>query len=181
MDPLEIIRKYCDPESRAFYFLTHHGKLVARKALAVAERVSSLNPDPVFIEEAAVIHDIGIIFTDAPRLGCFGYKDYLCHGFLGRELLEKEGFTRHGLVCERHVGVGITARDVRDLGLPLPERDMVPVTLEEQIICYADKFFSKGEHDLVHEKPLVQVRETVRQYGEEKLRVFDAWVEKFGV
>ncbi|MEZ4602993.1 MAG: hypothetical protein R2861_06175 [Desulfobacterales bacterium] len=27
--------------------------------------------------------------------------------------------------------------------LPLPLRSMVPVTLEEEIICYADKFFSK--------------------------------------
>jgi uncharacterized protein len=179
VDPLDIIRSYCDDDSKAYYFLIHHSRLVMRKALEVAQRVRHLKPDLKFIEEAAMLHDIGIVFTNAPQIGCFGYRHYLCHGYLGRELLEREGFPRHALVCERHVGVGISAAEVRSNRLPLPERDMMPLTLEEKIVSFADKFFSKSEYDLMHEKPLETVRQIVASYGEGKLEVFDSWTEIF--
>jgi uncharacterized protein len=181
MNPIEIIGKYYDPGSKAFYFLVHHSRLVARKALEIGERVRPLNPDMTFIEEAAMLHDIGIFFTNAPKLGCFGYKEYLCHGYLGRELLEGEGFPKHALVCERHVGMGITAEEVRNKRLPLPERDMAPLSIEEKIVCFADKFYSKSEHDLMHEKPLDEVRKIIAGYGTDKVTIFDAWVRLFSI
>lgn len=181
MEPLDIIRKYYDPESKAYHFLVHHSRLVAKKALEISDRVGHLSPDIRFIEEAAMLHDIGIFYTNAPKIGCYGYKDYICHGYLGRELLEKEGLPRHALVCERHVGVGITAEEIRSNNLPLPERDMLPLTIEEKIICLADKFFSKGEHDLMHEKPLERVRGIVNSYGEGKLSIFDEWLDVFKI
>ncbi|HXX58198.1 MAG TPA: HD domain-containing protein [Thermodesulfovibrionales bacterium] len=179
MTPLDIIRKYYEPDSKAYYYLIHHSRLVARKALEIAENVGHLNPDKKFIEEAAMLHDIGIFLTDAPKLGCYGYRDYLCHGFLGRDLLDREGMPEHALVCERHVGVGITAEDVRNNSLPLPERDMVPLSVEEKIICFSDKFYSKIERNMEHEKPLGEVRKIIIKYGEEKLRMFDEWVKVF--
>jgi uncharacterized protein len=85
-------------------------------------------------------------------------------------------------VSERHVGVGITSGDIKGNNLPLPVRDMVPVSIEEKIICVADKFFSKSEHDLLHEKPVEKVRAMIAGYGgEEKLRLFDEWMEMFRV
>lgn len=57
--------------------------------------------------------------------------------------MRKEGFPRHALVCERHTGAGISLQSIIDQQLPVPHRDMVPVSLEEQVICFADKFFSK--------------------------------------
>jgi uncharacterized protein len=181
MNPLDIIRKYYDAESTAYYFLIHHSRLVTVKALEIAGKVKELNPDLSFIQEASMLHDIGIFLTSAPKIGCYGYREYICHGYLGRELVEKEGFPRHALVCERHVGVGVTAEEVRNSHLPLPERDMVPLSLEEKIICLADKFFSKSEHDLLHEKPLEKVRGMVADYGEDKLKLFDEWVKLFKV
>lgn len=179
IDPVRIIEKYYEPDSKAYYFLLHHVRVVAKKALEIAMRVNHLNPDMDFIREASILHDIGIFLTNAPQIGCFGYRDYICHGYLGREILEKEGLKRHALVCERHVGIGITADEIRKKRLPLPERDMVPETLEEKIICLADKFFSKTEHDLTHEKPLEKVRELIRNYGEDKLMIFDEWLQYF--
>jgi uncharacterized protein len=44
-------------------------------------------------------------------------------------------------ICERHTGSGLTAEEIVSGGLPLPERDFLPETLEEKIICLADKFF----------------------------------------
>lgn len=159
IDAIGLIRKYYEPGSLAFNLLIGHSRAVAQKALEVAERLNNLTPDRLFIEEAALLHDIGIFGTDAPDIGCHGDKPYICHGYLGRELLEREGLPAHALVCERHVLVGISIADIDRHGLPIPRRDMLPLTLEERIICFADKFFSKKTDALVREKPLEEVKE----------------------
>jgi uncharacterized protein len=179
MDPLEIIDVHYAPHPGAREFLVAHGRAVAAKAIETAERVGHLNPDLKFIEEAAMLHDIGIFMTDAPMLGCHGSEPYICHGVFGGRVLRQEGLVRHALVCERHVGVGLTAEDIETNGFPIPRRDMVPVSLEEKIVCFADKFFSKDE-DPHGEKPLSRVRQQIRGYGEDKLRVFDEWLGLFG-
>jgi uncharacterized protein len=179
VDPVPIIERYYEPGSKAHWYFIRHARAVARKALEVALRAGRLGPDPVFLEEAAMLHDIGIFLTHAPHIGCHGERPYICHGYLGRELLEKEGLPRHALVCERHVGVGLTAEDIRSGGLPLPEREMTPESIEERIVCFADKFFSK-DLDPLAEKPLPAVRASIARYGADKLRVFDGWLEAFG-
>lgn len=180
MDPLKIIETYYTPGSKAHYVLLHHSMMVSEKAIGIAGRIRDYRPDRDFIREAAMLHDIGICMTNEPGIGCFGGRQYICHGYLGRELLEKEGLPRHALVCERHIGVGISLRDIQEKKLPLPHRDMVPVSIEEQIVCFADKFFSKNPEFLLKEKPLERVREGIAIYGDEKLRVFDAWLRRFG-
>ncbi|GER94798.1 phosphohydrolase [hot springs metagenome] len=176
MDVLKIIEKYYEPDSKAYHFLVHHGMLVAKKALQVAERVIDLNPDIKFIEEASILHDIGIFMTYAPKIGCFGYHPYICHGYLGREILEREGFPRHAIVCETHVGVGLTVKDIEMNNLPLPKRDMTPKTLEEKIICFADKFYSKKQNSLGKEKSVSEIREIIAKFGGDKLKQFDEWL-----
>lgn len=179
MDPFEIIRKYYYPGSLAYEILVGHSRMVAKKSLETAKNLKHLNPDMSFIEEAAMLHDIGIFLTDEPRLGCFGDEEYICHGYLGRELLEREGLPAHALVCERHVGVGLSISDIEKQKLPLPMRDMLPFSLEEKIICFADKFFSKRIDALHIEKPIEEVRESIRKYGEDKLRIFDEMLTLF--
>lgn len=180
MNPLKIIEKYYDPESIAYHFLMKHSRMVAEKAIKITESVKHLKPDLHFIEEASMLHDIGIFLTDEPKIGCHGDKAYICHGYLGREILEKECFPKHALVCERHVGVGLTVKDIEEKNLPVPKRDMIPVSIEEQIICFADKFFSKDSDFLLKEKPLERVRNSIAKFGEEKLRKFDDWLMTFG-
>lgn len=180
INPLKIIAQVCERDSRAYHMLMAHGKLVAKKAAAVAERVAHLNPDLRFIEEAALLHDIGMIFTHSPKLGCHGEHPYVCHGVLGRKLLEENfGLPQHALVCERHVGVGITREDIRTQRLPLPDRDMQPQSIEEQIICYADKFYSKNRKSAGKEKPVKKILKKLEKYGSDKPRRFQAWVEMF--
>mgnify|MGYP001601287647 CR=1 FL=1 len=179
MNPIKIIEKYYDRKSEGYRLLAEHSRIVAKKAVEIAGRVKHLNPDLKFIEEASMIHDIGIFMTDAPKLDCHGDKPYICHGYLGREILEKEGFPRHAIVCETHVGVGLSIRDIEKNNFPIPKRDMIPVTIEEQIICYADKFFSK-DNDPSKEKPIHKIREFIGMFGEENLRRFDEWERLFG-
>ncbi|MDP2167080.1 MAG: HD domain-containing protein [Thermodesulfovibrionales bacterium] len=178
VNPAEIIKKYYAPHPDAYEFLMAHAGMVTKKALEIGRSVPHLNPFLKFIEEAAMLHDIGIFLTNAPGIGCHGDKPYICHGYLGRELLEKEGFEAHALVCERHVGVGLTVKDIIKKNFPMPRRDMTPKSIEEKIICFADKFFSKSGYPL-KEKPLHVVRKQIEAFGADKLKVFDAWAEIF--
>lgn len=173
MDALDIISRYYAPGSLAYNMLIAHSEMVVSKCLEIAANIRYPAPDITFLKEAAMLHDIGIFLTKAPDIGCYGDLDYICHGYLGRDLLEREGLPMHALVCERHVGVGLTIRDITDWNLPLPARDMLPVTLEEKIICYADKFYSKKPDALCSEKTLEEVREYIRRYGDDKLLRFD--------
>jgi uncharacterized protein len=180
MNPIEIISEYYPSNSSAFTILIVHSSLVAQKAQAVARRLSSLHPDMDFIYEAAMLHDIGIRATDTPELGCHGVLPYICHGYMGRSMMEERGLPRHGLVCERHVGVGITAEDIRTGNLPIPVRDMTPQSLEEQIVCYADKFFSKnGQGQTVQEKTVEAITAGLRRYGQDKADRFLSWHRRF--
>jgi len=180
MDPIDILTEYYKPGSKAFDILVAHGEQVARKALAAAAKVSHLKPDLYFIENAAMLHDIGILETDTPQLGCRGNHPYICHGILGRKMLESSGVPAYGLICERHIGVGISAQDVRQQNLPLPARDMLPVSIEEQIICYADKFFSKnGNGRRAEKKSVEKIIDGLQRYGPEKVKRFQRWVKMF--
>ena len=177
MDPLDIIYQYYRPESALTRRLIAHSRAVRDKALAIARRLADDEPDLTLIAEAAMLHDIGIIKTSASRIGCNGNLPYICHGVEGRKMLEHHGLTPHAMVCERHVGVGITIRDIQTHRLPLPARDMVPVTLEEQIICYADKFFSKANGTL--EKSIDAVIAQLMPYGPDKVQRFAQWRHGF--
>lgn len=179
MDPLRLIDKYYTKGSQARHLLIEHSKMVTQKALELAKRVEHLKPDTAFIEKAAMLHDIGIIFTNASEIGCSGKNPYICHGYLGRELLEKEGLAEYALVCERHVGVGITVEDIVSQRLPIPKRDMSPISLEEQIICFADKFFSKKPDSLYENKPFEKIKSEISKFGKNKAAIIEQWGEFF--
>jgi uncharacterized protein len=180
MNPLALIEKYYPPDTDSHRILLRHSIQVAEKALAVARRLKNTQPvDVAFVEEAALLHDIGIFQTSAPRIGCLGDRPYLCHGVLGREILEREGLPRHALVCERHIGVGLTIEDIRNQGLPLPMREMRPETVEERIVAYADLFFSKKPSADDRERTVAEVRGGLSRFGEYKVAIFDAWHKRF--
>ena len=139
MNALAIINKYYSEENELKHILLTHSRSVADKALQIAVKHPELHLDTGFLEEAALLHDIGIFMTDASGIQCFGTHPYICHGYLGSELLMKEGYPRHALVCERHTGAGMSLQSIIEQDLPIPHRDMVPVSMEEQVICFADK------------------------------------------
>lgn len=179
-DALQLLSEYYPPGSRGHAILVDHVRRVADKARALAEGLPEAGTLELnFVTEAALLHDIGICRTDAPGLDCRGSAPYICHGIIGRALLEAHGLPRHALVCERHVGAGITAQEIRVQGLPLPERDMLPFTLEEQLVCFADKFFSKNGQGNGREKPLKQVLAEITGYGAQPLARFTQWLRRF--
>lgn len=180
MDPLHLIEKYYPAGTEAHRILLRHSLRVAGKAREISRRLDSEKVDSHFVYEAALLHDIGMLFTDAPEIGCYGNLPYLCHGYKGRELLEAEGLHRHALVCDRHIGIGLSAAEIVAQRLPLPVRDMLPLTEEERIVTYADLFFSKNPKEKDGERAVEKVRKTLARYGVEKVAVFDLWHARFG-
>ena len=178
MNPTVLISKYYKPKSKAYQILYGHSRAVTDKALKIALKHAELNPDLQFIEEAGMIHDIGIFMTNAPNLYCFGDYPYLAHGYLGCELITSLGFPEHALVCERHTGVGISKEEIIEKKLPLPQRDLIPETVEEQIIAFADKFYSKST-DIFKEKTLLEVRKSIATFGISNINRFEEWCELF--
>ena len=181
IDPEKIIRKYYSSNPVAWKILLDHSRLVTRRALKIARHLFSQGEsvDLKFVAEAAMLHDIGMIQTDTPELGCHGRGSYLQHGLRGKEILEQEGLFKHARVCERHIGVGLTVEEIIQQQLPLPARDMCPETLEEQIISYADLFYSKGNKNRQGKKLPKEVRDKLEEYGKGKISIFDQWLERF--
>ena len=162
MSPELLIDKYYPEPNELKHILLTHSHSVADKALQMAEKHPELKLDKEFIYEAAMLHDIGIFLTDADSIYCFGDKPYICHGYLGADLVRAEGFPQHALVCERHTGAGLS---------------LDRIIADNQIICFADKFYSKTHLD--KEKTVEKARKSLERYGEAGLQRFDRWCELF--
>ena len=167
-----LISKYADNEELKRLLITH-SQCVAKKALRITDRCGlGDSVDHHFLWDASMLHDIGIVMCDAPSIHCHGSLPYLCHGIAGAELLRNEGVQEsYRRVCERHTGSGILADEIIKKGLPLPKRDYLPETLEEKLICYADKFYSKSE-DPTKEKSRERILESLKRHGEAALERF---------
>ena len=174
---LKLLARYLDGKSLKIVW--EHSRHVADLALEVAGRLDLSGDDRRFIEEASLLHDIGVCKVYAPDLGLYGENPYIMHGVLGREILDLEGYPLHALVSERHTGVGLTREDIVRQNLPLPHRDMSPQSLAEEIICFADLFYSKKPGKLGERKTVAKVRKKLRPFGEEKVAAFEAWLTRF--
>lgn len=177
MDYQKIIDKYYPEDNALKRLLLRHSRDVADKALAVCDRHPELGLDRQFVEEGAMLHDIGIFMVNAPKIYCLGKDPYIMHGIDGAQLMRKEGFERHARVCERHTGAGISLAQILKEDLPLPHQDFLPETLEEKVICYADKFYSKSHPDRV--RTVEQAAKSLARFGDDGVERFRQWVALF--
>ena len=199
---INIINKYYPEENALKRILLVHSRAVADKALRICDAHPELMLDRQFVEEAAMVHDIGIFRCDAPGIQCFGTEPYVCHGQIGAAIMRAEGYPRHARVCERHTGAGLTVEEIISQHLPItippppedlsssishlsslisplsPWQPFLPETLEEQLICYADKFFSKTRLEI--EKTVEQAEHSLAKFGEAGVLRFRQWHALFG-
>lgn len=187
IDPNPILAHFYPEDTPLRRLLLRHSTQVRDKALAILANPSCppLDLDAGLISAGAMLHDVGILQCHAPSILCIGTRPYIAHGVIGAEMLRDYGRT-HGLdlepfarICERHTGTGITAREVREQRLPIPERDWLPETPEEKLVCLADKFFSKSGD--MREKPAAAVRRSLEKFGPDTLERFDALLRLFGL
>ena len=162
MDYQAIIDKYYPEDNELRHILITHSQSVARKALQIVSYHPELQLDAQFVEEAAMLHDLGIFLTDAPGIQCFGSHPYICHGRMGAEILRKEGYERHARVCERHTGAGITCKQIVEQNLPLPHQDFSKTHLDE-------------------EKSIEKAEKSLAKFGEEGVKRFQEWEKLFEI
>lgn len=107
--------------------IRRHSEKVADKAMEIANKIKKVKVDLDLIEIGALLHDIG-------RTKTHGFK----HALIGGKILRQRGFSEKlARICETHILGGLDKEDAKNVGLP--EKDFLPKTLEEKIICLADK------------------------------------------
>lgn len=201
MDYLALIHRYYPEDNALRRMLLHHSRQVCARALKIVERHPELGANRNLVEAGAMLHDIGIFLTDAPGIHCHGTAHYILHGSLGAQLLRNEAeqlkekkrqelqlqevqlqeelhfYEALARICERHTGTGLTRQTIIERGLPDPQQDLLPETIEEQIICYADKFYSKSH--LERERTIPQTLQSLEKFGDEGVEKFRHWTELF--
>ena len=182
LDPYDILRHFYPDETPLRRVLLKHSEQVRGKALEILEK-SALPLDSGLVSTGALLHDVGILRCHAPSIFCTGTEPYIAHGTIGGAMLRTYG-KEHDLdlevfarICERHTGAGLTAEEIREQGLPLPAKDFLPETLEEKLICFADKFYSKSGS--MEEKPFEKVRRSLEKFGPATLARFDEMTKLF--
>ncbi len=129
---------------------------------------------------APLVHDIGVY-------QCGGYewlpnqppsdRPYAHHTIVGAWILKQEGYPPEVVqVANVHAGVGLTASDIENNKLELPVDDYLPITPLQKLVTYAAKFHSKSPRF----KTTEEVKESLAQYGREKIEVFEDYEALFG-
>jgi uncharacterized protein len=85
------------------------------------------------VEAGGILHDLGRCKTNT-----------VDHGVVGGQFADELGLPQEVVdVIKRHVGAGITEQEAQAMGWP--KDNYVPQTLEEKIVCYADKRIDEGK------------------------------------
>ena len=126
-----------------------HSEKVADKAIQIANKLKTAQVNMNLIEIGALLHDIG-------RAKTHGFK----HALIGGKILRQRGFSEKlARICETHILGGLDKDDARKFGLPI--RNYLPETLEEKIICLADKHMAGTREVSIQER-------------------FNRWFQKYG-
>ena len=126
-----------------------HSEKVAEKALEIGKKIKKVKVDLNLIEIGALLHDIGRTKT----------HDFN-HAQIGGKILRQRGMSEKlAKICETHILGGLDKEDAKKVGLP--EKDFIPTTIEEKIICLADKYIAGTREVTIEER-------------------FDKWFQKYG-
>ena len=169
INPIQLLDKYYKDYAKLKEVLLAHGKSIYE----MSKEISSLHPEYhinlPFMYEASYLHDIGIYKTNVNKIGCFGTEVYLMHGIIGGEIMRKEGYLDLAHACERHTGSGLDSNDLKKIGYEPPEKRIyIPQTIEEKLLCYCDKFFSKSDVTIKFTKQDILTKRS--KYGDNVLQ-----------
>lgn len=145
---LELLKRLKIPLS-----IRRHSEKVADKAMEISRKVKKAKVDMNLIEIGALLHDVG-------RTKTHSFK----HALIGGKILKERGFSEKlSRICETHILGGLDKEDAKEVGLP--EKDYLPLTLEEKIICLADKHMAGTREVSINERFNIWFR----KYGRSKI------------
>ena len=157
-----------DKSGRGKENVYQHCQKVASYAVVLAnlynDKNIGANLDIDLIFMGAMVHDIGWLAAPIER------QNSVRHGEEGDNWLLELGIEEKvARFCLCHVGSGFSQNEASQKGLD-PNLNHLPLTLEEMVVTYADKFFSKnGKTHTIEE-----IDEEMKGYGEES---YTRWLE----
>lgn len=157
-----------------------HSQIIKEISLMIAQNLEKnyqIETNKNLLIFGSLVHDIG--YYD-----CFdGYykkiQPYILHGKIGYDILKKEKYPEN--VCRFtliHLGVGINSEQIIKENIPLEKKDYIPITLEEEIVAYADNFHSKNP---VCFNDYEQEKKEIEGFDQNSGIIFDRFRRKFGV
>ena len=132
-----------------------HSEKVAIKAMQIANKIKKAQVNMNLVEIGALLHDVG-------RTKTHGFK----HALIGGKILRQKGFSEKlARICETHILGGLDKEDAKKFGLPI--KNYLPTTLEEKIICLADKHMAGTREVTVQER----FNRWFHKYGRSKILI----------
>jgi uncharacterized protein len=138
----EVHRRYAQNEY-VFELVYTHCKIVTEIALWCANN-SKLRIDLELLEAASMLHDIGTYALLDKKGRDDNRHNYKQHAIFGAALADEEGFDpRISEIIKTHLLLGLSRQEIIDAKEGMPQNDYLPMSIEAEILCYADRFHSK--------------------------------------
>ena len=132
---LDLLRKL-----KIHHSVRRHSEKVAEKAIEIGKKIKKVKVDLDLIEIGALLHDIGRTKTHS-----------FDHAQIGGKILKQRGMSQKLVrICETHILGGLDKEDAKNVGLP--EKNFIPKTIEEKIVCLADKYIAGTKEVTIEER-----------------------------
>ena len=127
-----------------------HCRAVRNIAIRIAKMA---NADLTLVEAGALLHDIGRSKTHDIR-----------HAVEGAKIAKELGLPNIIInIIKKHIGAGLESEEAKQLGLP--EKDYIPKTLEEKIVCHADSLIDNYKKQRIEKAIEKALSEGHKQYA----------------
>jgi tRNA (cytidine56-2'-O)-methyltransferase len=128
----------------------NHCISVKNLAIKIAERT---NADIKLVEAGALLHDIGRSKTHG-----------ISHAIEGAKIAKQLNLSNKIInIIERHIGAGLPSDIAKKLGLP--NKDFIPLTIEEKIVCHADNLIEDNKKQVIEIEIERALRENKKDYA----------------
>ena len=141
----------------------HHCVAVADLAVETAKRLEEkgLMIDVDLVEAGALLHDLGR-----------SKNHTVDHAIIGAQMAEELGLPESIIrIMKRHVGAGLSADEAAKLGWP--KDTYIPQTLEEKVVCYADKLIDHGKRKPIEMEIAKLQKENKKEAAERVRKLYD--------
>ncbi len=140
-----------------------HCVAVADLAVETAKQLEEkgLTIDVDLVEVGALLHDLGR-----------SKNHTVDHAIIGAQMAQTLGLPESVIrIMKRHVGAGISAGEAAKIGWP--KDTYMPQTLEEKVVCYADKLIDHGKRKPIETEITKLQKENKREAAERVRKLYD--------
>ena len=165
-----------------------HSEIILKVAQKIVAKLKdeSISVNIDLLTKGTLLHDIGVYHCyDEDFNPNNNLPQYVEHGYIGYKIIRDIGIPEEiARFALRHTATGLTEKDIKKGNLNLPMGNYIPVTLEEEILTYADKFHTKypSFSDFEKQKKNVILDRFALKFGipdiKDLHREYDAWNKK---